>query len=328
MGRILVGDVGGTNTRFGAWVEGALVGVHRWPTTETPSLAQARARYESMEGASFDAAAVAVAGPVQGGRARLTNADWSGETGDLPGRGLLLNDLEAAAWCLPALTAQEVEALDEIPVDPLAPAVLIGVGTGLGEALFLGDRVLAGEGGHADLASPSPRVDDMLRWMRAQPGGPRISWEHLLSGPGLGRLLAYACRTVAPSEALRSREGELAPEVLVSHFHQTDPAAALAVDLFVELLAAEIGNAGLRVLATGGIWLVGGVVDHLASALGGGRLRAAVDARPHMRELVQGIPIRRVLHPYPALLGGAVAIMSGRLQPARRAAPAAFPFSR
>ena len=147
--RLLVGDVGGTNCRL-ATFDGTLRDIRVWSTEEVSTLGEAAARYLEEFPARPDAAAVAVAGPVSGTTARLTNTDWSADLADLPCPGRLINDLHAAARGIGQLSSDDVISLGGRPSPPGAPMAIMGVGTGLGQALLIGDVIVPGEGGHID----------------------------------------------------------------------------------------------------------------------------------------------------------------------------------
>lgn len=316
MERLLVGDIGGSNTRLGLVVGGELQAVEKWATADTPGLAPAIGRYRERLRAvgarpGWDAAAVAVAGPVSGEGARLTNVvGWEAHPDDLGAPGVILNDLAAVAWALPVLGPRDLARICGPDVRPGAPAAVVGVGTGLGEALLVGGQVVPGEAGHTDFAPPTPEHDALLAWLREELPGGQVTVEHVLSGPGLGRLLRYAATRVRPVDEVQralagDSEGPL--EAVVSTWRGRCPACDLAVRLFVEALGAEVAAVGLRVLARGGLYLCGGVAQRLGPVLMEGL--PSVMGRPEadMAALRASLPVRLVTHPDPALLGAAVA---------------------
>lgn len=322
MERLLVGDIGGSNTRLGLVLGGELQAVVKWRTSATRGLGEAVRRYREVLEAGglapgWDAAAVAVAGPVSGARARLTNVEgWEASPEDLGAPGVILNDLAAVAWALPVLGEEDVETLCGPEPVPGAPAVVVGVGTGLGAALFVGGQAVPGEGGHADFAPPGPAHDSLLSWLRGELPGAQVTVEHVLSGPGLGRLLRYAATCTEPApEVRRILDGPAAPasegaqplEAVVSAWNTRCPACRLATELFVEALGGEVAGLGLRVLARGGIYLCGGVAQRLAPALRTGLPRVLARPEADMAALRSALPVRLVTHPDPALVGAAAA---------------------
>src|SRR5262249_59008374 len=116
------------------------------------------------------AAGFGVAGPVRGGRARITKLPWmveerrlSSSTG-IP-RVLVINDFVAAALGVPYVSRGGMRTLRAGEPEARGPRGLIGAGTGLGQAVLLPVRAgwiaLASEGGHADFG-PRDRVEDRL----------------------------------------------------------------------------------------------------------------------------------------------------------------------
>ena len=131
---VLVADIGGTNSRFARLGPDGLVGAEQWSTLEVPTLREAVARYLDLHPGPVDASCVAVAGPVLGPDARLTNTPWTGSVHDLPGRGCLVNDLEAAAAAIPVLGPEDVVQIRAGELVPQAPRAVLqpvsSVGTG------------------------------------------------------------------------------------------------------------------------------------------------------------------------------------------------------
>ena len=308
---VLVGDVGGTNTRMGLWT-GRLECVVSWATEDVPSLAAALRHYQDTVGLpALAGAAVAVAGPVRGGRAALTNTPWQGSTDDFAVHGLqgcLLNDLEAGARAIPMLGPHDLFRLSGPAPMSGEPAAIMGIGTGLGEALWLGGQAWAGEGGHVAFAPTDPELDALLAWGRGQAPGGWLSLEHVLSGPGLGRLLAFARTRVDASGEVVSAlaEGQVPAAVVHANWRQC-PASAKAIDLFVRIAAHEAGALGIRLLARGGVYISGGVAQRFAEALSDGRFAEALVSPPAMRPLREALPVSLITHPHPVLLGAAMA---------------------
>src|SRR5262249_24451475 len=265
---------GATNTRLG-WFDvraGALaLGVNR--TYESHLL-------ESLEGivAKFLAetpgaarfACLGVAGPVREGRVEGANLPWTVDAGALAQRFglervLLVNDLEANAWGLAALPDGDFAVLQRRRPSPTGNAAVISAGTGLGQAGLVWDgrrhRPVASEGGHADWAPQDEVQTALWRFLTAEVG--HVSVERVLSGPGLHnvyRFLRDAQGLAEPdwlAEALRREE----PSPLISRVGLEGRAeiCVRALELFVMIYGAEAGNLGLRMLATAGVYLGGGI---------------------------------------------------------------------
>lgn len=238
----------------------------------------------------------AVAGPVEAGRAALTNAPWVIEAATLPFAEVrLLNDLEAMAWALPVLAPGEVEVWRAGAPVPDAPALVVAAGTGLGLAVRHAGGVTATEAGHAAFAPHDAEEEAVLAHLRARQGP--VSHEDLLSGGGLPRLAAALAALRAlpppPAEAAALAEAALRGEAL----------ARAAIALFWRALGGFCGDAALMHGARGGVHLAGGALARLLPFCDRAAFLARFDARPRMAGYLSRIPVRRIAHPEPGLLG-------------------------
>jgi len=303
MSTVLVGDVGGTNCRFATWDGEALSGITVWNTAEMTTLADCVARYQSETGITADAGCVAVAGPVQGGTARLTNTSWSGAASDLPGVGCLVNDLHAAARGIARVGPAHRLSLGG-PAPGEGNLAVLGIGTGLGQALLVGDHVVPTEGGHTDFGPATPEQDALLSYLRPRLG--RVTLESIVSGPGLGRILRF-CAITRPlsSEAAAALASE-PPGAVVFSMADREPACAAALSLFLSCVGSAAGDLALRSLPDGGVVICGGVLPRIAAQAADGRLRRAFEHKPPMAHLLEGISLSLVTHPHLGLLGAAV----------------------
>lgn len=298
---VLVGDVGGTTTRFAISRDHRLEDVVTWPTEEERSLRSGIARYAADTGHTWKAAAVAVAGPVLGGSAQLTNADWSSTLEEFGGPGCFLNDLEAAAWGLDALADADVQRLHGGLRHRAGPQVIIGLGTGLGMAYRFGDKVIPGEGGHRRFAPDDAEQRALAAHIRAVEGF-EVVGEHVLSGPGLGRCVRF----------VRAQQGQPSTESLAALAreatrHPDRPGCREAVALFARVCASEARGQALQVLAHGGVWVVGGMAGRIPKAVWRDAFSTAfVDSGLH-QDLLNELPVFLVDQPYLGLLGAGVA---------------------
>jgi len=314
---LLAGDIGGTNARLGLFRRGParpeLERTSVYPTRDFPDMeAMLRAfmRESGLGPASVDGAAFGVAGPVLDNVVSLTNANWhiDGARTALAlglGRVRLVNDLTAMAFGVTVLRPDEYVTLQEGVRDSRGNVAIIAPGTGLGESLLHNDdgRLLPSpsEGGHADFAARTPREIEVLRAITARHG--RASNEHILSGQGLVNLFRFtheARCTVDPDQA--NAPAQITANALAS----SCPACAEALGLFVTLLGAETGNLAIRTVATGGVFVGGGIPPRILPALQDGRFIRAFLAKEPAHELVARVPVHVIVHPSPALLGAAV----------------------
>ena len=265
----LVGDVGGTNARFALASrtsdDEASVGEPRtWPTRDLHDLPGIwRALSGSDQPPAF--ACVAVAAPVSGPSVRLTNAAVTLDIHTLQSsRARLVNDLEAAAAGVRAVSAADRRLLVEGTRDPARPAVVVGLGTGLGVALCLPDgTVLGGEGGHAPFAPANAVLADFSEALSAARNRP-TEWEDLLCGRGLGRVVAWYRddRALALSADLPALEA-----LAVNASQGPSPLVPeAAIEAWVGAVADVCRGVALTVRA-GAVHICGGVAAHLSSAL-------------------------------------------------------------
>ncbi|GAB2460318.1 glucokinase [Streptosporangium sandarakinum] len=300
----LVADVGGTNARFGLVTEpGRGPGsVAVLAVADHAGLPEAVAAYlaEHADGARPEAACVAIAGPVEGDRYRLTNAGWAGSVRDL---GIphveLVNDFEALAASLPHLPAAELVGLGG-PAPGHGVKVVLGPGTGLGVAGLVpaaeGWIPVPGEGGHVTVPVLDERDHEIVRALRAEGMGHVVA-EHLLSGPGLARL-HHALALVRGVEAPR-----LAASDIVARMD--DSLCAETVEVFCGMLGTFAGNVALTLGARGGVYLGGGVLPRIVERVRASDFRRRFEAAPTMSGYLAGIATSLIVSPQPALLGAA-----------------------
>lgn len=313
MTRVLVGDIGGTHTRL------ALA-----DATATPLrlLDQARYRNDAAGGiaalidrflAGRDRPAVAclaVAGPTDGQRVRLTNLDWEIDTDSLArtfgfASARLINDFEAVAWGIDALAPEHLATLQA--GDPVrhAPRLALGPGTGLGVAQSVwtdrGYRPLPGEGGHIAFAPVDDEQVALLRFLQARFG--RVSVERLLSGPGIADLYAY-CRAASGRPVKRRREPA---EVTAAALDGGDPAAVWAMRLFVRILGQTAGDLALVTGSRGGIYLAGGIPPLILPWLNEADFLAGFRAKGRFSGWMETVPVHVVTDPDVGLKGAVLA---------------------
>lgn len=300
---ILVGDVGGTNTRFAiAELQGGDWRFTRLQQQATgPRVLEDLARYLATAGLPpLEAAAFCGAGPVlQDGSIQLTNAELRLDPAELAraaglAKVVLVNDFAAVAHAIPRLPAGAFAACGGGPARPQSPCVVLGPGTGLGIAIFAPGRdewvVIPGDGGHADLAP----VDDeeLAAWYALRERHGRVSAETVLCGPGIERLHA----ALSPGENRRAIE-------IVEAARSGDVPAARALALFTRWLGRVAGNLALTAGATGGVYLAGGMIPAWGEHFDTRAFRAAFEDKPPYTDWLRAVPTAVVRHPQPGLYG-------------------------
>jgi glucokinase len=220
----------------------------------------------------------------------------------------LVNDLEAMANSVSVLNADELVELQAGEAQPEGNAVVIAAGTGLGEAYLhrVNGRLrpVASEGGHADFAARTDREIELLRALRRMYG--RAEVEQVLSGPGIMNLYAFT-HASAPCGVLEGVPPGQEPAA-VSHagLSGSCPRCAEAMDVFVDTYGAEAGNLALRGVATGGVFVGGGIAPKILPALQRGTFMSAFVAKEPMRSLLARIPVNVILNADAGLVGAAV----------------------
>jgi len=315
---LLAGDVGGTNLRLALFGEegGRLVERRsaRFPTAELPTLDDGLASFLAGE-TRVAAAAFGVAGPVRHGKAEGTNVAFSIDAAEIRARlgvpAVVLNDLEANGWGLAELAPSDFELLNRGEADPGGNGALVSAGTGLGEAILLrtpeGFVPMPSEGGHASFAPRNDEEIELLRALRLRHG--HVSWERVVSGPGLATLYRFERGLSGlPEPEWLSREiaasGDPAPVVSRAALGETDPVCQRTLHRFVSLLGAEAGNLALKALATGGVFVGGGIAPKILPLLRDGFF-TAFTAKGRFAPLLARIPVRVVLNDSCAILGAA-----------------------
>jgi glucokinase len=317
---LLAGDVGGTNVRLAlfeaAGSDFTLLVERSYASRDHRGVAEIVERFLEESLFRADRLCLGVAGPVRDGRSRLTNLPWTIDARELAARfrlrgAWLLNDLEALAHSLPALGPRDLATLAPGEEGARGNLALLAAGTGLGEAGVHWDgsvwRPFATEGGHASFAPESELEIELLRFLRRRGG--RVTWERLLSGPGLAAIYEFFLARgglVAPDWYAAAREGgDPAAAIAQAAGDERSLEALAALDLFVRLYGAEAGNLALRMMATGGVFLGGGIAPKLLGRLGSPTFLEAFAGREPMRDLLERIPVRVILHRGAALLGAA-----------------------
>lgn len=323
---ILAADVGGTKADLAlfAVAGGRLVETRheRFPTAAADGLEPLIDRFLGADRAHLTACAVGVAGPVCDGKVAGTNLPWTVEAKSLAARldlpaVTLLNDLEAVAYGLAGLDPAQTRLLHPGTPDPRGTVAVLAAGTGLGQAFVVTGRdgsthACPSEGGHADFAPRSDLEWELATWIAARHEG-HASWERVLSGLGLGHIYDFLRDTGRCTEPawLAAERAAGDPNAALSAADGRAEIATQALDLFVGCLGAQSGNFALSVLATGGVYLGGGIPPRIADRLADGRFVRAFRDKGRLAPLVESIPVRIVLDKRIAVRGAATVAMRG-----------------
>jgi glucokinase len=315
---LLAGDVGGTKTALALVKNEALVERQVYPSAAFPSLEAMVREFLGQRSTGVSRASFGVAGPVIEDSCRTTNLRWVVEARNLERalgipRVTLVNDFQAMAVGITVLPASDLAVLNDSPSDPKGPWVIIGAGTGLGEAVVVhtgtGYEVIPSEGGHADFAPRNELEIDLLRFLLKRHA--RVSYERVLSGRGLVALYDFVRGRSPEDESRVVREeiagssGDAAPIISRHGLAGDDPLCAQALSLFVSVYGAEAGNLALKVVARGGVYVAGGIAPKILPKLLDGTFRSAFVTKGRLSPLLEATSGKVVLNSDAGLLGAA-----------------------
>jgi len=301
----LLADVGGTRTRFALLADGQVGPIESLRTGAYASMHDAAHHFLNgqPEGTVVNRAVIAAAGPVSGGRCKLTNALWT-----LDAEGLrqslhlrsvrLVNDLEALAWAVPHFGADDVVAVGEGSAVMGEPVVVIAPGTGLGLSCYLpgtAPRAMASEAGHATLAASEAGDAAILAGLRKRFG--HVSAERVLSGAGLVNLQA----ALAIQDGYEP--GSPTPEQIVRGAVYGSPGDSAVLEFFCDFLGSFAGDMALTFAARGGVLIGGGIAPHILPVLLGSSFRTRFAAKGRFAEYARQIPTAVIIRLEPTFLG-------------------------
>jgi glucokinase len=321
---VLAGDIGGTKSNLAIYAvspSGALTLVREGSLVshEFGGLEAMLARFLADGREHVRAAAFGVPGPVVGGRAQITNLPWQVDEPAIArvagsARVRLMNDLETTGYGALFVGADELLTLNA-GVDQPGNRAVIAAGTGLGEGLLFWDGARyhpsATEGGHADFGPADDRDIGLLTFLRREHG--RVSWERVVSGPGLHNIFRYLDlslhRPVASTVRMRMRTEDPSAVIGEAGLDGTCATCAEAVEMFVRLYGAQAGNLALTAMAVGGTYVGGGIVTKLLPAFVGSPFLDAFTAKEPHRALMMRMPVWVLLNPKTSQLGAAHAAL-------------------
>jgi glucokinase len=317
---ILAGDIGGTNARLAYFQPQnghfQLVSERVFPSREHSELGEIVNQFLSDSGMRPEAACFGIAGPVRNGRVETSNLPWVIEQSRLAQQihtpsTLLINDLEASAWGIGALTTGDLVSLNHVAGPVVGNQAVIAPGTGLGEAGLFWDgtkhHVFACEGGHTDFAPQSDQEIELLRYLKGRFG--HVSYERILSGPGLVNVYDFlrdsGVAKESPEFAAAMGKGDAAATISRAALAGTDSLAQKALEIWLSVYGAEASNLALKIMATGGLFLTGGISPKVLAGLTGPLFMEAFLAKGRMRGLMEAIPVQVVTNEKAGLLGAA-----------------------
>ncbi|KAA3659319.1 MAG: glucokinase [Chloroflexi bacterium] len=323
---LLAGDIGGTKTvlaLFEITQEGLSLEpvAHKiFPSDQYDSLEVIIEAFLQGLDETIEAASFGVAGPVVNGRAQITNLPWVIDTAVIQQtlnieRVVLLNDLESIANAVPYLNL-ETELVTLSPGTPKEKGAkaVIAPGTGLGEAFLVWEAPLQryeahpSEGGHASFAPTTPLQQDLLTFLQNRME--HVSFERVCSGSGIPNLYTFLRDTGRYPEPSWLREelarvDDLTPTIMDTAVSGKSDLCIATLNLFIEILAGEAANIALKVLATGGVYLGGGIPPRILSQIQSSPFNQMFTQKGRFTDLLEEMPIYLIRNPQVALHGAA-----------------------
>ncbi len=319
---ILAGDIGGTKTNLALFEaeKGKLrvVAQQQYASQKYATFSEVIEAFKKQSVMpAIDAACFGIAGPIIEGRCETTNLPWQISTQALQDflgvkKIRLLNDLEATAYGMLYVTDEEFIDLNPTAQMLRGNRAVIAAGTGLGEGILYDDGAryhpIGSEGGHSDFAPLSPQQDDLLKWLRVR-YPEHVSYERMLSGPGISALYAFLLESgfaPQPQSMLHLKEGEDRSAIISQcALDDGDPLCVETLRLFAQIYGAEAGNLALKSMSLGGVYIGGGIAPKILPILTDSHFMDAFVGKGRFEKMLRRIPVRVCLNPQTALLGAA-----------------------
>jgi len=316
---ILAGDIGGTNTRL-AFFEGTpnrLQAVHTeiFPSAQFSGPAEIVRNFLGEHDHAVDAVCFGLPGAVVNGRVETTNLPWVVDAQQMAadlglGSITLINDLFANAHGIALLEESDFVVLNPGIPSSTGNRALISAGTGLGEAGLYADgrggyHPFPSEGGHVDFAPRNELEIDLLRYLTGR--FEHVSYERVLSGPGLHNVYQFLRETGRGEEpawlAEQIAQGDPSAAISKSALEGTSSICVQALDIFVSLYGAEAGNLTLKMLATGGTYVGGGIAPKIIRKLSSTAFMKSFYGKGRVGSVLKDVPVRVITNDKAALFG-------------------------
>lgn len=301
--RVIAGDIGGTKTLLQLVDTNGVSIEQRYESDGFKTFDDMLRDFTSRTTERIDAACFAVAGPVLGRTARVTNLHWDMDADKLEQafsitHVALINDFGAVALGVPLLADNDVVPLQTGNRIATAPIGILGAGTGLGEAAVIYDgahwNVIASEGGHGDFAPQDEEQARLFLALHEKLG--HVSWERLVSGMGLVNIHNFVTGVEQPYD-------DVIPAEIAAAYARGDAAARKTVGIFIDIYGAEAGNMALRVLARGGVFLAGGIAARNLEWFTDERFIEAFLRKGRFHDMLRDIPVNLIANPRVGLIG-------------------------
>ena len=314
---ILAADIGGTKTHLALFEEATelkIIHEKKFSSKAYASLSDILKEFLLEHPCTITKACLGVAGPIEKGTCKTTNLAWTVDAkkiAEIVGTSdvWLLNDLEAMGYGIFCLKPDEFAVLNEGEVHENANAAIIAAGTGLGQAGLFWDgktyRTFSSEGAHADFA---PRTDEEIELLRyLQQKYKRVSYERVLSGPGLHNIYRFLIDSKKEKETARDAFKDRDPPRVVAEMalEKGDRACMRALEWFVSIYGSQTGNTALYFLSLGGIYIGGGIAPYIIDLMKNEPFMKAFLDKGRLSSLLATVPVKVILNKKTPLLGAA-----------------------
>ncbi|MDB9475963.1 glucokinase [Dolichospermum circinale] len=336
MSLLLAGDIGGTKTILRLVQSSDAVGLktlyeESFPSGDFPDLVPMVQRFLTTANSSTpDKACFAIAGPVVGNTAKLTNLSWFLDTERLSKelgieRISLINDFAAVGYGIFGLNKQDLLTLQVGKYQSTAPMAIIGAGTGLGQGFLIKQgqdyQVFPSEGGHADFAPRNELEFELLKYILTKYDIQRVSVERVVSGLGITSIYQFlrdrkiATESPTIGNAVRIWEQEAGksektvdPGALIGNaaLEKSDRLSEQTMQLFIEAYGAEAGNLALKLLPYGGLYIAGGIAPKILPLIQDGSFLNNFTHKGRMGSILSEIPVFIILNQQVGLIGAAL----------------------
>lgn len=322
--KILAGDIGGTKTLLQvAEVQGTSIDVlleerfdsHAYDSFD--ALLQQFLTHAGEQQHQPAAACIGIAGPVNAGEARVTNLPWRMNAAQLQQQSGIphisfINDFQAVGYGIEALQDDDLATLQAGEPVPHSVRCVIGAGTGLGEGMLIWQddhyEAYASEGGHVGFAPVDDVQLELLRFMRSR--FDIVSYERLVSGPGLGNIFDFICQhwNTPVCESLRHalQQGDKAAAIAQAALSHSDEQAQRALEIFISIYGAQAGNLALTTMAHDGVYIAGGIAPKILPALQQGDFMTAFSDKGKMQHLMPSFPVKVITNANVGIMGAAL----------------------
>jgi glucokinase len=320
----LAADIGGTKTILNVFSYGKkfkkLLADHTLESDRFSSLEALLADYLASVKIDVKQAVFGVAGPVVDGKAHISNLPWviiEKKICQTLNFNVvkIINDLEATARALPALSPKDIYTINKGNSQSQGNKAVIAPGTGLGEVFLSwhgsGYSPHASEGGHADFGPNNSVEIELLQYLLGRYD--HVSCERVCSGPGIYNIYNFIkdhqhqTESGWVAEQIQSSSDPV-PVIISAALDKKRacPVCVKTLQIFSAIFGAEAGNLALRILATAGVYLGGGLPPRILPFLIDGPFFKAFHQKGRMQKLLKNIPVYVIQDPNAALVGTAL----------------------